>query len=175
MQFSTGDEKALVAVGPGTLSVHVLRPYPGWNESFRPRIQEACKAYDEISDSVRVNKLGLRYINRIEFPQEQVPLEEFFNFPFKSPSGFPTHLREFLNRLEYSYEDQPIKLILTFASAVVPERRSAFILDLDLSWELENALPLSNVLNNVDEMRQRERVAFESLITDAARKVFNAE
>ena len=41
--FPNADERRLVGIGPNVLSVHVLRPYTGW-EDFRSRIEEAYLA-----------------------------------------------------------------------------------------------------------------------------------
>jgi uncharacterized protein (TIGR04255 family) len=67
----------LVSVGPDVLSVNTLRPYDGW-ESFRPRVSAAVRAYAEISGVAEVNRVGVRYINKIVLPGTSLELGQYF-------------------------------------------------------------------------------------------------
>ena len=79
----------------------------------------------------------------------------------------------FMNRVEFLYDDT-VKLLLTQASVEAPEGQSAFLLDLDLIWESNAAKGLDAIMTVVDDLHEREGAAFEAIITDAAREVFNA-
>jgi uncharacterized protein (TIGR04255 family) len=175
MQFPTNDGRRLVAVGPDVMSVHVLRPYPGWEEDFRPRIADALDAYREITAPTGVQRISLRYINRLVMQQTAIALDDYFTAPPHIPESFPQAMAAIFSRIESFYADKPIRLAHTFASATAPEGQSAFLLDLDLSWEWNaQPLPLGEVMDAVEELRVRERIAFEALITDKAREVFDA-
>src|SRR5262249_23262099 len=69
--FPDAQGRRLVGLGKHLLSVHVLRPYPGWQE-FRCRIEEALKAYQEADPPTGVQRIAVRYINRIEIQNEVV-------------------------------------------------------------------------------------------------------
>ena len=45
IQLPTADEKKLVSIGRKTLAVSILRPYTGWDEDFRGRVEVALRAY----------------------------------------------------------------------------------------------------------------------------------
>lgn len=174
--FPSKDSKRLVGVGPDLLSVHILRPYKGWDE-FRQRINEALKAYQEVAKPVGVRRIALRYINRIVIPTDQsIDLSEYFTISPQMPDGFPDRMTAFLTRVESGYEDLPIKLVLTFSDVIAPAEQAEFILDLEIfqDWIHKTAL-LEEVLPHLDELKQRERKAFEDLITDRARELFDAE
>ncbi len=179
--FSSTDNKQLVGVGLDVLSIHILRPYPpeGW-EKFRPRIDEAFQAYREVAKPVGVRRIALRYINRIIIPMEQLDqpldLSEYFTIPPQTPDGFPGKMTAFLTRVESSYEDLPIKLVLTFSDAIASAGQTEFILDLEIfqDW-MDKPLPLEEAIPYLGELKQREGQAFENLITDRARELFNAE
>lgn len=170
----TGRE--LLTLGPDLMSVNVLRPYPGW-EVFRDRVAEALEAYKTFSRPTTVRRIGLRYLNEIVIPQERATLTEYFTTPPKTPEDFPDFMGSIQCRIVSSYEDKPIKLAYGFASIEGPEARLAFLLDLDLIWEpsIDQAVGFDNVLPLVEELRNRERHAFELLITDDTRRLFDAE
>lgn len=75
-QLVTEDGKRQVGVGKDVLSVHMLRPYQdplhpkqsGWDE-FQPRIDRALNAYWNVIRPKGVNRVGIRYINKIVIPQ----------------------------------------------------------------------------------------------------------
>ena len=74
VQLFTKAGTRIVGVGPDVLSIHMLRPYQdpldfekgGWEE-FRPRIADALEAYREVASPGRVNRVGVRYINKYGF------------------------------------------------------------------------------------------------------------
>ena len=176
VQYPDKAGTSLVSIGHNVMSVHVLRPYPGW-ESFFPKIEEAYNAYIEASDPAGVVRIGLRYINKIEIPSsDPVDLRDYFNSPPSMPDGISVNMSNFFTRTESTYKDAPIRLIQTFGTSSAPENAYGFLLDIDLVCLLsENPLPCDQALEVVDDMRTRERDAFEAYITDTTREIFDAE
>lgn len=60
IQLQRGD--LLVRLGPRVMSVHVVAPYPGWNR-FSPIVRAATEALFGTRPIIRIERLGLRYIN----------------------------------------------------------------------------------------------------------------
>jgi uncharacterized protein (TIGR04255 family) len=175
VQFPTTDGKRLVAVGPDVMSVHVLRPYPGWHEDFRSRIERALQAYNETTAPKGVKQIGLRYINQIVIAADTIELEDYFTTPPQTPDRFPKRQAAIFSRIESIYTDDPIRLVFTFATVKPPEGKLAFLLDLDLVWSWsDQPLALDDVMEKVETLRHRERDAFEALITERTREVFDA-
>jgi uncharacterized protein (TIGR04255 family) len=175
VQFRDSSGRALLAVGPGVLSTHVLRPYPGW-EAFRPRIVEAISAYEEVAQPESVARIGIRYINRIVVGAEVIEIGNYFTSGPEMPPSLPQNFVGFLQRLDAVFPDSQTHLVVTFASTESEdEGRSAFILDLDVFEEFgEGEIEISGCGAEVDRLRGLEREAFEDLITDAARDLFDA-
>jgi uncharacterized protein (TIGR04255 family) len=172
----SSDNQRLVGVGPDVLSVHVLRPYKGWDE-FSQRIDQVFEDYTEVAKPIGINRIALRYINRIVIPSTQpIELIEYFTIATHIPEGLPSRISGFLTRIESHYEDIPIKLVLTFADAIAPVEQSEFILDLEISQDwVDKPLPLQEVHSNLYELKQRAWQAFETLITDRTKELFNVE
>src|SRR5437870_6032139 len=78
-QFFAADEKALLQVGPNILAANHLAPYPTW-QRFKPIMLDACRTYDEIVRPTGFERIGLRYVNRLDFAEETVRLEDYVSF-----------------------------------------------------------------------------------------------
>lgn len=172
IQLVQEDGKRLISLGPDVLSINVLKPYEGWEE-FRPRILNALKAYWEVVSPKSVNRIGLRYINKIETPSEDVKLSTYFHIKPHECDELPKNFGKFLTRTEYFYPDD-IKLILVHATTGTQENKLGFLLDLDLVWENESLDNIEKILDITDKLHEIEGKAFEALITDQTRNLFNA-
>jgi uncharacterized protein (TIGR04255 family) len=175
--FQSADNKRLVGVGNNVLSIHSLRPYEGW-EDFRQRIDEAFQVYLEVAKPIGITRIALRYINRIAIPYNQeIQLRDYFTiYPQIPTDGVPSRMSAFLTRTELIYEDTPIKLVLTLSDAIAPAGQIALVLDIEIfqDW-VEKPLSLQEALSNLYELKQREGQAFENLITERTRELFNVK
>lgn len=173
-QFVTKDEKKVIGIYRDDLAVSVLRPYPGW-EVFRPAIKNALDVYAEIAKPKGVRRIGLRYINQVQVEGKIDLLLACFNNPPVNLANADCRMENFASRYEYVYADEPIKIAVTLTRIIAPAEKLAALLDIDLTceWPAE-PLSLDQAMNKVDELRRRERIVFESLITDRARALFDA-
>ena len=167
------DGRHLISLGADVLSVNILRPYDGWGQ-FRPRIETALRAYLEVAKPTGVSRVGVRYINKILLPGNEIDIGTYFMSGFSSPPELPSKMVGFMSRVEYLYQDG-VKLLLTHATVDAPERYSAVLMDLDVIWEGAEVKDLDRIMEIVDDLHEREGKAFEAIITDALREVFNGE
>ncbi len=170
-QLINSDNTKHLSLGSDVLSVHELAPYSGWS-SFRPRIEKALQAYDDVATPKGVTGIGVRYLNSITIPSAELTLKEYFTCSPPDINGFPKTMTGFMNRVEY-IEDEDIKFVLTFASIEAPTGSLGFLLDLDFNWD-GPTVPVASVMQLVDDLHEREGIAFEATITDKAREIFNA-
>jgi len=171
--FQSADTKKLVGVGPDMLSIHSLRPYEGW-DSFAKRINESFRSYIEVAKPHGIKHLALRYINKIAIPEQNIDLGKYFTVYPLIPEGIPDNVSSFLVRTQTIYTDIPIVLKITLSDIVNPDGQPVFILDIELSQNYEQeSLDIQASLAALHELKQRERKAFESLITDHTRELFD--
>lgn len=167
----------IVGIGSDQLSVHMLRPYTMWDD-FRPRILQALNAYREIAEPEGITRVGLRYINRISLEEESPDLSKYFAIPPRFPEVDPsTKMVAFFNRKEVEYLDQPIRVVVTFAD-MEPQTpdHSSYLLDIDIIWiASDSPISLDEIEHVMEEIKGRHRKVFESLITDEARSLFDAD
>lgn len=174
VQLRSEDEKRIVGVGPDVLSVHILRPYSSW-EQFREQITSALAAYVGVAEPTGIVRIGVRYINRISVAAEIVELGDYFTSPPQPPDTLPQALRSFLVRMDAVYEGEPVRLVTTFASNDADDGKTAFILDIDVVGEWSDPVAVDDALDIIDDLRAKERAGFESLITNKAREIFDAD
>ena len=74
LMFKRADQKQLVQVRKTGFSFNRLAPYDGL-ESYLPEIERGWNLYREIAHPVLVRSLRLRYINRIEVPFQDGPVD----------------------------------------------------------------------------------------------------
>ncbi len=181
VQLVTEDGTRMVALGPDVLSVHMLRPYQdpaapeksGWDE-FRPRLESALDAYWRVVEPVGVHRIGIRYINKIVVPQQSVGTEDYLRCAPPNVDGLPDRINGFVSRVEYAYEDG-VRLVLSHGTVDAPEGHVGFLLDIDVIREASDPVDRDGALAMADDLRARERTAFEALITDDSRGLFDAD
>lgn len=173
-RFTAPNEKESVLVSPSGLSVHTVDSYPGW-ERFKESLLSGLSAYLSVANPSSVSRIGIRYINLIEFDSQSVDLKTFFTSPPSVPSELSLGLSAFLTRLELTEPGSRRKLISTFASAVPEKSGATVVLDLDAieEWQ-EGEMPAGDNLGEVIEsLRAFERDAFEAMITEQLRETFD--
>lgn len=162
----------IVSLSSGRLAVHSLAPYEGW-DSLRARTLEALEAYRNVVGTLEVEGISLRYVNRIFIPQAKMEFNEYFTVAQALPTqGFPGSVTSFFDRMEVEYADAPVKISFTWSSDDQIADKIAFIMDFDL--RRSGPIEAGDVPRLLDDLRERERVAFESLIQDSLREIFDA-
>ena len=175
------DEKRAVGVGRDALSIHMLRPYQdpetpekrGWDE-FRPRIRTALETYWKVAEPRGVRRISIRYINRIVIPEPVVRIEDYLRCAAPSVQGLPEDVNSYMSRTDYLWEEGT-RLVLAQGSILSESERIGFLLDINAYWETQAGVGQADAMARTDRLRDIEREAFENVITDAARELFDAD
>jgi len=172
MQFFRSDRSALVQVGPDLLTTNHLRPYRTW-EAFKPLILDNLIKYQEISKPKGFKRIGLRYINKIEFEKGPIELTDYFNFYPFIPSGLPQMHETFQVRVEIPYQGGRDRLLLTLAS-MIPEKPEilSLMLDLDYIMAIPDRISIDQASDWIENAHSAVENAFEACITDKTRTLF---
>lgn len=165
-------DPGLLALAPSAMSVHVLRPYPGWAD-FRNRVVAAIEAHQKLQADAQVIRVGVRYVNRILLPGDNLDLADWFTSTPTLAEGIGPAIAALMSRVETVYDDGA-RLAITLATVQHDQPgEQAFLLDLDLSWAAPEPVPLTGGVQDVIEgLHDREGTAFEAMITDATRELF---
>ena len=86
--------------------------------------------------SGRAYSIAVRYINRVPFPADQIPLSTYFTKAPEYPEGVPvTGMTNFLSRMECGYPDGSTRLMIVMGDVEPKQVASpSFILDLGVAW-----------------------------------------
>jgi uncharacterized protein (TIGR04255 family) len=172
MQFFSNDKISLVQVGPDLLTVNHLRPYPTW-EKFKPLILKILGKYIDIGNPKGFRRIGLRYINKIDFDQHEIELMDYFNYYPSIPNNLPQTYKTFQVTVEIPYNNERDTLRLTFAT-IIPEKPNVLplLLDLDYIMIIPEGIPLNELPAWLEDAHTAIENAFEACIKDNCRKLF---
>jgi uncharacterized protein (TIGR04255 family) len=173
LQCLQQDEKALISISKDAFGVSRLVPYLGW-DNFRPTIHYAYRTYADITKPTDFQRVGLRYINRIDFKQESIKLEDFFEFhPFVG-NRLPQEHGSFITAIQYDFNDARDSLRLQLATANVPPEgfRMSLILDLDYFLAQPAKIEVTDLMDWLESAHTRLGEIFEGCISDKLRERF---
>ncbi len=170
--FLSEDEKTFIQIGQNFLALNCLKPYPTW-DAFRPKIRDVYAALTSIVEVKGLQRIGLRYINRIEVASPSVKLENYFEFrPFlgqRLPQAMTAHTMGCAFPFLDGRDSCNVQLI-----NAVPEKpgMGAFLLDIDYFLAQPQTISASNALEWVEEAHEQVENIFEGCITEDLRKLF---
>lgn len=171
----TEDGKGLAGVGAGLLTVHVLRPYPGW-AVFEARVKDAARAVVEESGATSLLEVAVRYIDRIALPAGEVAnLADFFTAIPRRPTDMPGQLAAFQLITEAHDPETGTVAVLT-TSAVPPGAGESFVMLYDLNllrlYPPEKPLPADDYLQVLNALHEQQFRIFMDSVTDKTKELF---
>ena len=170
--FRSEDEKATIQVGDNLVAVSLFRPYTKWDE-FRSRIQSAFEALRETIDVEGLERIGLRYINRIEIPFRKFELENYLEYRPYLGDKLTRPMVELNLGTRFEFVDgRDTCRILLASAASDSENASTFILDLDYFLAKPQTVDLDDAMNWVEQAHTTVEELFEGCITEQLRDIF---
>ena len=171
--FSSSDQKQIFQARLDGFTFSRLAPYDRW-ETFRKEAQRLWSIYQSVTKPKRINRLALRYINRLDLPL----LFEYFKdylrtVPEVSPE-LPQGLSGYFMQLQIPQEDLSSLLILN--QAVIPAPMPdvvSVLLDIDLFREIDLPDDYSALWDVLEQLHTRTDQVFEACITDRTRELIN--
>ena len=175
IQLWREDETAYAQVGPNHLSVVHNAPYSGWEE-YVPLIHTALAAYQKVAGPAGLQRIGLRYVNRIVFDDPFVTLERWFAYHLQTPKEIgnqPSAMVSFAAISQYAFDDGRVLLTQQLASAGGdPSGNAVCLLDLDCGTTQPGIVPLDAVGSWLDNTHTIIKQSFESSIKPELRERF---
>jgi uncharacterized protein (TIGR04255 family) len=172
--FLTDDKKSRIQVGPRILLINQLKPYSAWND-FKSQVNYAFQKLSVRVELAGVQRIGLRYINKIEIPMEnnKVTLEEYFEFrPFCGERLPQTH-GEFIVGCVFPYSGGRDLCRIEFTSAMPENEGSlAFLLSLDYFLAKPRSIPVTQSIDWIEEAHGNIENLFEGCILPPLREIF---
>lgn len=168
MRFWSGDKTKLAQISKNLLTANVLHPYPGWKD-FKDFILWTFDQYKKITKSSEIERLLLRYIDRLNLPAEDFKIGEWMDC---EGEYLPSSLKDIDNLLNYRFL-RPINdnKHLGFTIKLIPSSKEERNLTIDTEAicdaPSDNLDSLSGIL---DYLHDQINVTFEGSITDKFRE-----
>ena len=173
-RLSSQDMSQIVVLRKSAFLLSQLAPYKSW-EDLISRFERDWKLYKKHVGHHQIERIGVRYINRIDIPKSGslIHENEYLNIYPKQPES----LSPFLNyAIQTQSQLEDIGSVLTINSAVVqspvPECMS-IVVDQDIAREIEPPQSTEGLISFLNEVRTKKNSVFESCITDKSRELFN--
>lgn len=172
IRFLTDDKKTFIRLGTRLLSINRLKPYSIWGE-FKPKIEKAFNALNESVELKSIQRIGLRYVNRIDIPCQTVDLDKYFDFNPHLGKNLPQTMRNFIVGCEIPFRDGDDLCKILFTNTI-PEnpKTSSYVLDLDYYLAKAQAVSKDEALEWVESAHNNLEDVFEGCITDSLREIF---
>lgn len=175
MRFSKEDNSQLVQISEGLLTVNKLKPYLGY-EAFKENVQSVLHPYLEAAKPKYSERIGMRYIDRIQIPEEDFELNKYFNFSLNFANKDFSTITGISFRVQLMPKHKEHQLLVTLNS--VPssvEGKSEFILDMYDTFILHKEIDENSILTVLDNAHENIEHVFEAVITDSSRNLFGEE
>lgn len=148
-------------------TLNYLSLYNSWDD-FKTEASELWKVYLEFFPNAIVERIALRYINRIEIPFSMNGFEEYVvNIP-PIPKVLPKMYKSFFSQIEVPCENHEYSAIITTTIETPTEKYIPYILDIDVYKNVNNNLNFEDF----EYIREVKNLIFESCVTDKARSLF---
>ena len=172
MGFLTNDESMMIQLARDLLVINVLKAYPSWSR-FKPVIVRRAREYWETAKPKQICRVGLRYINRYEFPTGEFDVRKLFNIYPYVPERINGSASPFLVRVEHPFAEAE-RLILTFGETDSGRKDTvAVLLDLDHVFFELDADDVGVLEGKLELAHERVQGAFEACITDRIRALLD--
>ena len=168
----SADDRRVVQFRVDGFSFSHLRPYDSW-DSLRKDARAMWLRYAEAVSPREVTRCAVRYINRIEFPHEDVDLHDWLETaPVVAPS-LGVDVADFLMRLVLPHGSGDSVAILTLASDRGGDPpRAAVVLDIDAFAELRLQPGDPLLWERLEALRAFKNDVFFKTITRKTRGLF---
>jgi len=174
MVFLSEDRQCFTQVSDRRISIHTVKPYITWAR-FKPLIANVYDTTIKLLTNAHLQRIGLRYINRIEAPTGYLKMSDYFDFGLRLGKNLPQHdFVDFIVGCVFPFADQRDYCRVQSARAVSESSEiSAFVLDLDYFLQIPDAVSISQALEWLENAHDTTETIFEGCITDKLREIFN--
>jgi uncharacterized protein (TIGR04255 family) len=173
IRFKSEDSQKICQFNRDGFVFSWLGQYPDW-ETFVNEAISFWRLYKEIRPPNEINRIGLRYINRIELCQDNIQLGEFIQQAPEAPKCLELPFSWFMHHetLAIPGHDYAINLIKTIQPPQDIKQNAGIIIDIDVFTTQDNIIEENKIAIYLDEMRWLKNKTFFGTITEKALEDF---
>jgi len=167
VRFRSKDERQICQFNRDGFVFSRLPPYEDWEKLYGEAMR-LWQVYSDIARPTQLQRLGLRFINRIELPSGELRYEDYIQPAAEPPRLLQVPFHGFLHLDTLAVPGHPyvINVIRTIQPA--PDQPLAVILDIDVFTAVALDLDPRAMAQRLLEMRWLKNKVFFGSITDKA-------
>ncbi|MCU0551858.1 MAG: TIGR04255 family protein [Leptolyngbya sp. Prado105] len=170
--YSTSDRKQAFSACLDGFTFSRLAPYDRW-EIFRDEAKRLWSIYQDAVQPTAINRLAVRYINRLDIPLPISDLKDFLRtFPEVS-ADLPEGLSGYFMQLQIPQED--IGAMVVINQAMIPSSTPevlSVLLDIDVFQDY-SSLRDNSFWDYLEKLHTKVDKVFEACITDETRELIS--
>ena len=151
-----------------------LQPYKSWNEFFAEAMR-LCEFYMEIARPTEMQRIGLRFINKIQLPPKEADFEKYIQPYPEPPFNLDFPFLSFFHHDTLAVPGHPyaINIIRTIQPAANPQIEGiGLIVDIDAFTTQPLEIKDGVLEERLTELRWLKNKVFFGSVTDEAKKLF---
>ena len=152
-----------------------LAPYQGW-EQFCSRVQGDWEKVRRDLGTPKIARVGVRFINRIDVPAQpnsQIDPSDYLRVGIAIPRLDLGPTSNYLLQVSRRFDDGNGVVTISSGTATSPVAGyQSLLLDIDVCREADIPANDAELWSLVRGFREKKNTIFESIVTDASRKLF---
>lgn len=149
------------------------RPYSEWPD-VRNEASRLWQRFTAITRPTSVNRIGLRYINRIDIPLPTARLEDYFLTRLDIAATLPSNVSSWTFEVGMPQQDLADTVVVLRQARVAPPHPgvASIIFDIDVTKGMQLAGGYDAIWDQFETLHSRANLYFEGSITDKVRELF---
>jgi uncharacterized protein (TIGR04255 family) len=169
LQFQSEDKKHIARFNRDGFMLSRLQPYQNWRQLF----DEAMRLWQmhvEISKPLEVERVGVRFINRIEMQPGEVCCEDYIELPPHPTKGLDLPFMGFFHQDTLAVPGYPlaVNVIRTFQPPQSTNAGVALILDIDATTTTALKMSREDLAQSLRQMRWLKNKVFYGNVKEKA-------
>jgi uncharacterized protein (TIGR04255 family) len=170
--FRSTIENKVVQARVDGFTFNKLKPYENW-ELFSNEARNLWKIYVDVANPIKIKRIALRYINRIEIP---LPMNEFKEYILTVPEiapNIPQALTQFfMNLVIPNPEIEATAIINQTMENPTPTQRLPYIFDIEVWKETFYEGDKKEMWDQFEKLRKFKNDIFLNSVTNKAKELF---
>lgn len=171
-RFRSPETNKIVQARLDGFTFNKLKPYENW-DVFSAEARKLWNMYSELAKPIKVKRIALRYINRIEIP---LPIKDFKEYILNAPEispKLPQLLDHFFMRVAIPYHEIEATAVITETiDKQVTSQYLPIIFDIDVFKEHLYKIDDVDIWQDFEKLRKLKNDIFFNSLTDIAKEMF---
>lgn len=174
LRYRSADEKYIAQFHDNRFIFSRLEPYQSWDRFYYEGMR-LWSNYIELAKPSDLQRIGLRYINRIQLPVNELHFEDYLHSAPTTPKDFNLPFLNFLHQDTFEVPGHPYAINIT--KTIQPPKTQdnqglSLILDIDIFTNQEPDFAMDLLEQRLIDMHWLKNKVFFGSITDKAMTLF---